>query len=78
MPLHLVMHILQHAIDIDRSVLADSTLTGGVRVQGSGRLGSTVTKQHPLWLRFHDDGLEREFAWWHSIQMQKVLGTTPA
>ena len=47
-------------------------------MQGPCRLGSTVTKQHPLWLRFQDEGLEREFAWWHSTQMQKVLGTTPA
>jgi hypothetical protein len=29
-------------------------------------------QQHLLWLTFSDRGLEREFARWHSIQLQKV------
>ena len=42
-------------------------------MQGDYMPGSSATKQHPLWLTFKESGLEQEFAWWHTVQMQKVL-----
>lgn len=32
-------------------------------------------QQHPLWLTFRDKDLERRFASWHSLQLQKVCCT---
>ncbi len=33
---------------------------------------ASAAQQHPLWLSFRDKDLERNFAAWHSLQLQKV------
>ncbi len=47
------------------------------RAQGGERLASASAEQRPLWLSFKGAALEREFTWWHTTQMQKVLLDTP-
>ena len=43
------------------------------RAQCGESLASTSAEQRPLWLTFKGKALEREFTWWHTVQMQKVL-----
>ena len=45
--------------------------------QGGESLASASAEQRPLWLIFKGEALEREFTWWHTTQMQKVLFDLP-